>query len=40
MIALKKNQVQRGSHKQAVEATLTLGNPPKVAFAAPTEKKP
>jgi hypothetical protein len=34
-ISLKQNQVQRGSHKQAVEATLSLGNPPKVTFAAP-----
>jgi hypothetical protein len=37
LITLKRNQVQRGFHKQAVEAKLTLGNPPKVTFAAPKE---
>jgi len=36
-ITLKQNQVQRGSHKQAVDATVTLGDPPKVTFAAPKE---
>jgi hypothetical protein len=39
-ITLKQNHVQHGSRKQAVEATLILGNPPVVTFAAPTEKKP
>jgi cephalosporin-C deacetylase-like acetyl esterase len=36
-ITLKQNQVQQGSRKRAVEATLTLGDPPKVTFAAPGE---
>ncbi|MGA3069410.1 MAG: AsmA family protein [Terracidiphilus sp.] len=34
-IALKQNQVRRGTRKQTVEATLTFGDPPKVTFAAP-----
>jgi hypothetical protein len=36
-ITLKQNQVRRGARKGAVEAMLTLGDPPKVAFAAPKE---
>src|SRR5271157_12046 len=36
-ITLQQNQVQRGFHKQAVEATVSLGDPPKVTFAAPKE---
>jgi uncharacterized protein involved in outer membrane biogenesis len=36
-ITLKQNQVQQGSHKKAVEAALTLGNPPKVTFTGPKE---
>ncbi len=36
-ITLGENQVQRGFHKRAVEGTLTLGDPPKVSFAAPKE---
>ncbi len=32
-VTLKENQVQQGFRKQAVEATLTLGQPPKVSFA-------
>jgi hypothetical protein len=38
-IALQQNQVRRGSRKQAVEATVTLGHPPKVEFAAPKVAK-
>jgi hypothetical protein len=34
-IALKENRVQRGFRKQSVEATLTLGDPPKIVFVAP-----
>ena len=34
-IALKQNQVRRGTRKQTVEATLTFGDPAKVTFAAP-----
>jgi len=36
-IALKKNEVQQGSQKRAVEGTLAFGNPPKVSLAAPRE---
>jgi hypothetical protein len=36
-IKLQQNQVRRGFRKQAVEATVTLGYPPKVTFAAPKE---
>jgi hypothetical protein len=36
-ITLKENQVQQGSHKRSVEATLTLGEPPKVNFDVPKE---
>jgi len=32
-VALKQNEVRAGFRKQAVEATLTLGDPPKVVFA-------
>jgi hypothetical protein len=38
-ITLNQNQVRRGTRKQAVEATLTPGDPPKVNFAAPKETK-
>ncbi len=34
-VMLGQNQVQQGSRKQAVGATLTLGSPPKVSFAVP-----
>jgi hypothetical protein len=34
-ITLQQNQVQRGFRKQAVEAAVSLGDPPKVTFAAP-----
>jgi hypothetical protein len=37
IMTLKENQVQQGSHKRAVEATLTLGNPPRVSFKLPNE---
>jgi hypothetical protein len=36
-IALKKNEVQQGLQKRAVEGTLAFGNPPKVSLAAPHE---
>lgn len=36
-VTLKENEVQQGSRKHAVEATLTLGEPPKVIFAVPKE---
>jgi hypothetical protein len=36
-IKLKQNQVQQGSRKHAVEAAVTLGDPPVVAFPAPRE---
>jgi hypothetical protein len=36
-VTLKDNQVQQGSHKKAVEAKLTLGTPPKIAFGSPNE---
>jgi len=36
-ILLKHNEVRRGGRKQTVEATVTLGDPPKVTFAAPKE---
>jgi hypothetical protein len=39
-ITLNQNQVRRGTRKQAVEATLTLGNPPKVTFVASKEEQP
>jgi hypothetical protein len=39
-ITLKRNQVRRGSRKQAVEATVTLADPPRVTFAAPKEEQP
>ncbi|MGA3264988.1 MAG: AsmA family protein [Terracidiphilus sp.] len=39
-ITLKQNQVQQGVRKRAVEAAVTLGDPPKVTFAAPIETHP
>jgi hypothetical protein len=39
-IALKTNQVQQGSHKRTLGATLTLGDPPKVSFSLPKETQP
>jgi len=36
-IALKHNEVQQGSHKRAVDGTLTLGDPPKLSFTLPKE---
>jgi hypothetical protein len=36
-ITLKQNQVAQGGRKRAVEAVVTLGNPPKAAFAAHKE---
>ncbi|HEY1160692.1 MAG TPA: AsmA family protein [Terracidiphilus sp.] len=38
-ITLKQNQVRQGSRKRAVEAELTLGDPPKVTFAARKETR-
>ncbi len=34
-VTLKQNQVQQGSRKSAVDATITFGDPPKISFAAP-----
>jgi hypothetical protein len=34
-VVLKENQVLRGFRKQSLEATLTLGDPPKIVFVAP-----
>jgi hypothetical protein len=36
-ITLKQNQVLQGGRKRAVEAAITLGNPPKTVFAAHKE---
>jgi uncharacterized protein involved in outer membrane biogenesis len=36
-ITLKQNQVQQGSRKHAVEAAVTLGDPPKVTYTVPKE---
>jgi hypothetical protein len=36
-ITLKQSQVLEGSRKRAVEATVTLGDPPRVAFAGTKE---
>ncbi len=34
-VILRQSQVQQGSRKSAVDATITFGDPPKVSFAAP-----
>ncbi|MGD0860684.1 MAG: AsmA family protein [Terracidiphilus sp.] len=36
-IALKQNQVRRGTRKEEVEAAVTFGDPAKVTFATPKE---
>jgi hypothetical protein len=36
-VTLKQNEVEQGARKHAVDATLSLGTPPKVSFAAPKE---
>jgi hypothetical protein len=36
-ISLKQNQVQQGARKHAVEAAVTLGDPPVVTFATVKE---
>jgi hypothetical protein len=36
-VTLKQNEVEQGNRKHAVDATLTLGDPPKVSFAAPKQ---
>ena len=36
-ITLKQNEVRQGIRKQAVEATATFGDPPKIDFTAPKE---
>jgi uncharacterized protein involved in outer membrane biogenesis len=36
-VTLKQNEVRQGVRKRAVEATVTFGDPPKVAFTAPKE---
>ncbi len=40
MITLKQSQVLEGAHKRAVEATVSLGNTPKVKFATSKETHP
>ena len=35
VLTLRENQVKRGAHTQPVQATVTLADPPKIAFAAP-----
>jgi hypothetical protein len=35
-LTLKENQVKRGAHTTPVQAAITLAEPPKVAFPAPT----
>jgi hypothetical protein len=37
VLTLKENKVLQGEHKRAVEASVTLGNPPKAVFAAHKE---
>jgi hypothetical protein len=37
VLTLKENQVLQGGRKRAVEAAVTLGNPPKAVFAAHKE---
>jgi hypothetical protein len=37
VLTLKENQVKRGAHTQPVQATITLADPPKIAFAAPRQ---
>ncbi|MGO9336487.1 MAG: AsmA family protein [Terracidiphilus sp.] len=37
MVTLKQNQVEQGARKHAVDGELTLGDPPRVSFAAPKE---
>jgi hypothetical protein len=36
-LTLKENQVMQGGRKRAVEAAVTLGNPPKAVFDAPKQ---
>jgi hypothetical protein len=36
-LTLKENQVKRGAHTQPVQATITLADPPKIAFVAPRQ---
>ena len=38
-ITLQQNQVQQGARKRAVEAAVTLGDPPRVAFKTQKEKQ-
>jgi hypothetical protein len=39
-IQLGQNEAVSGTRKQAVEATVTFGDPPKVSFPAPKETRP
>jgi hypothetical protein len=39
-MTLEQNQVQRGDRATPVQATLTFGKPPKVAFGTNTPHKP
>jgi hypothetical protein len=34
-VTLKQSQVQQGSRKSAVDATITFGDPPKISFPSP-----
>jgi hypothetical protein len=36
-VVLKQNQVQRGAHRAAIEASAVFGDPPKVTFGPPAE---
>jgi hypothetical protein len=36
-VTLKQNEVQQGASRRAVEATVTLGDPPRVIFGSPKE---
>jgi hypothetical protein len=37
VLTLKENHVKRGAHTQPVQATITLADPPKIAFGAPRQ---
>ena len=36
-VTLRKNEVEQGIRKHAVDGALTLGEPPRVSFAAPKD---
>ena len=39
-IALGQNGITQGSRKRAVDAVVTLADPPRVSFAAPQPPRP